>query len=73
MWPAEELLAYYCIKNIENFRKMKKIAEYGSGYSGLAGIALAKSLLYENENPPDFQIEISDGNEECAVLLKENI
>ena len=73
LWPAEELLAFYCLKNIEKFKKMKRIAEYGAGYSGLAGIALAKSLIYKIENPQDYHIEISDGNEECANLLADNI
>lgn len=51
---------------------MKHIAEYGAGYSGLAGITLAKSLLSIPDHPI-LSIDISDGHEECSRLLKENV
>ncbi|KAL4482743.1 hypothetical protein ABPG73_021403 [Tetrahymena malaccensis] len=73
LWPAEELLAYFCIKNIEQFKSMKRIAEYGAGYSGLAGLALSKLLLQNKQDDQNIYIDISDGNEECAILLQKNI
>lgn len=48
------------MQNIEIFQKAKKIAEFGAGYSGLAGLALAKRLLHLPSK--NFEIEISDGN-----------
>ncbi|KAL4499018.1 hypothetical protein ABPG72_016920 [Tetrahymena utriculariae] len=73
LWPAEELLAYYCLKNFEQFKSMKRIAEYGAGYSGLAGLALSKLMLQNKQDDLNFYIDISDGNEECAILLQKNI
>ena len=40
MWPAEEVLAYYCIHNRALFAG-KTVCELGAGMSGLAALAVA--------------------------------
>jgi predicted nicotinamide N-methyase len=59
IWPAEEVLANFLIKNAYLFEN-KKILELGAGKSGLAAIALAIKLKEKLG-----KIVVSDGNEEC--------
>ena len=59
VWPAEEVLANYLIKNAHLFEG-KDICELGAGKSGLAAIALALELKDKLGS-----ILISDGNEQC--------
>nr|CAG8494768.1 4709_t:CDS:2 [Entrophospora candida] len=58
IWPAEEILAYYCIKNPQLFSN-KSICELGSGMSALAGLTIAakckpKSVTLTEGNPDLF-------------------
>ncbi|XP_024516595.1 calmodulin-lysine N-methyltransferase [Selaginella moellendorffii] len=53
LWPAEEILAYYCVSRPEMFRN-KRIIELGAGY-GLAGLALAACT-------DPAEVLITDGN-----------
>ncbi|KRX09675.1 hypothetical protein PPERSA_02547 [Pseudocohnilembus persalinus] len=71
LWPAEEVLAYFCLKKIKQF-KNQSIIELGAGYSGLAGILLAKFLL-ENQQQTNLNLKITDGNSVCAKHLQKNI
>ena len=54
VWPSEEVLAYYCLKNREQFQG-KSICELGSGMTGLAGVMLALTQY-------PSQVYLTDGN-----------
>lgn len=42
LWPAEEALAYFSIKNIDKINSFHRFIELGAGYSGMATLILAK-------------------------------
>jgi len=69
LWPAEEIMAYYVSKNIENF-KSKRVIELGAGYSGLASIVLAAYMIKAGLQ---IDLTITDGLDICAERIKENI
>ncbi|RHZ60557.1 hypothetical protein Glove_352g61 [Diversispora epigaea] len=54
IWPAEEVLAYYCMKNSELFSN-KSICEIGGGMCSLAGLIIAAKC-----NPKN--VTLTDGN-----------
>ncbi|KAK3093313.1 hypothetical protein FSP39_013970 [Pinctada imbricata] len=61
VWPSEEVMAYYCIKNLDEFRN-KNIIELGGGMTCLAGVAV--SILSEAQS-----VVLTDGNEESIDNL----
>ncbi|EFJ36051.1 hypothetical protein SELMODRAFT_78185, partial [Selaginella moellendorffii] len=62
-WPAEEILAYYCVSRPEMFRN-KRIIELGAGY-GLAGLALAACT-------DPAEVLITDGNPKVVNYIQKN-
>ena len=54
IWPSEEILAYYCIRNSELFSG-KSVCELGCGMSALAGVMLASTQL-------PAHVLLTDGN-----------
>lgn len=78
IWPSEEILAYYCIRNAEKFASFTSFMELGAGYSGLIGLALAKYFdrlvaLHKDHAPQPVRICVTDGQQQCATLLKKNL
>eukprot|EP01095_Lingulamoeba_sp_RSL-Kostka_P015054 TRINITY_DN6801_c0_g1_i1.p1 TRINITY_DN6801_c0_g1~~TRINITY_DN6801_c0_g1_i1.p1 ORF type:complete len:325 (-),score=72.55 TRINITY_DN6801_c0_g1_i1:75-1049(-) len=65
IWPSEEVLAYYCLKNIETFDE-KKVLEIGAGLGGLGGLIIS---VYGNAT----SVYITDGNERCGINLDCNV
>lgn len=68
VWPAEEVMAYYCLKHVERFRGAT-VCELGCGMTGLAGVMLAAT-----QQPS--AVLLSDGNctsvENVKEILQEN-
>ena len=62
IWPSEEIMTYYCLENIEEFRNTS-LCELGSGMTGLAGMMIAKTC-YPKET------FVTDGNERSVVNLQ---
>ncbi|XP_024983382.1 calmodulin-lysine N-methyltransferase [Cynara cardunculus var. scolymus] len=63
-WPSEEVLAYYCLSQLDLFRS-KRVIELGSGY-GLAGLLIA-AVTEASE------VVISDGNPQVVDYIQRNI
>ncbi|KAI7756780.1 hypothetical protein M8C21_014451 [Ambrosia artemisiifolia] len=63
-WPSEEVLAYYCLSQLDLFRS-KKVIELGSGY-GLAGLLIA-AVTEASE------VVISDGNPQVVDYIQRNV
>ncbi|KAD7479206.1 hypothetical protein E3N88_02342 [Mikania micrantha] len=63
-WPSEEVLAYYCLSQLDIFRS-KKVIELGSGY-GLAGLLIAAVT-------EALEVVISDGNPQVVDYIQRNI
>ncbi|KAJ9541034.1 hypothetical protein OSB04_027540 [Centaurea solstitialis] len=63
-WPSEEVLAYYCLSQLDLFRS-KRVIELGSGY-GLAGLVIA-AVTEASE------VVISDGNPQVVDYIQRNI
>lgn len=61
VWPAEEILAYYCLNNQDMFSG-KSVIELGGGMTCLAGVALSimSDISY---------MELTDGNEDSVSNL----
>jgi methylase of polypeptide subunit release factors len=57
-WPAEEVLAYYCIRNPFT---VETVVELGGGKSGLAALSILLT------NPPKRTI-ITDGNADALEI-----
>jgi 16S rRNA G1207 methylase RsmC len=57
LWPSEELLAYYCIKNFSDQFRGVNVAELG------AGVGLAGFILASNEKSRPRYTLLTDGNE----------
>ena len=66
LWPCEEILSIYCLKNQERF-KNKRVIELGSGYSGLCGLIMAALI------PSITEMMITDGNSKSVEALNFNI
>ena len=65
MWPSEEVMALYCLENLEQFTGTA-VCELGAGMVGLAGIFLASS-----HSPR--QVVITDGNDKSVENLKRTV
>lgn len=63
-WPSEEVLAYYCLSQLDVFRS-KRVIELGSGY-GLAGLLIAAVT-------DALEVVISDGNPQVVDYIQRNI
>ncbi|XP_071963589.1 calmodulin-lysine N-methyltransferase-like isoform X2 [Antedon mediterranea] len=63
VWPAEEVLTYWCLENRELFRE-KKICELGGGMTCLAGLTIGTSCEAE-------VVTLTDGNEDSVQNVKE--
>ncbi|XP_072171793.1 calmodulin-lysine N-methyltransferase-like [Diadema setosum] len=68
VWPSEEILAYHCLKEKDQFRG-KTVCELGGGMSCLAGIAVATTTEAD-------RVILTDGNklscDNIQVISKRN-
>lgn len=64
LWPAEEVLTYFCATHPELFRN-KTVVELGSGY-GLGGLAIAACA-------DAAEVVITDGNPQVLDYIEHNI
>ncbi|CAM6110141.1 unnamed protein product [Calypogeia fissa] len=64
LWPAEEVLTYFCARHPELFIN-KTVIELGSGY-GLGGLAIAACT-------EAAEVVITDGNPQVVEYIKHNI
>ncbi|BBN07652.1 calmodulin-lysine N-methyltransferase [Marchantia polymorpha subsp. ruderalis] len=64
LWPAEEVLTYFCAGHPEIFRQ-KTVIELGAGY-GLGGLAIAACT-------DAAEVVITDGNPEVVDYIEQNV
>ncbi|GES96637.1 calmodulin-lysine N-methyltransferase isoform X2 [Rhizophagus clarus] len=60
VWPAEEVLGYYCMKNEKLFRD-KNVCELGGGMCALAGLIVATKCHPQS-------VALTDGNPNCVNI-----
>nr|CAB3227517.1 calmodulin-lysine N-methyltransferase-like [Phallusia mammillata] len=65
IWPAEEVMAYYCVLHMHKFRN-RSVLELGGGSTCLAGMNVAL-------NCKNSHVLLSDGNVKCVESLQQVI
>ena len=58
-WPAEEILTYFVLHNLDKIKDAVNVVELGAGKSGLAAFSL---IRYLNQMKNLKHIIITDGN-----------
>ena len=62
VWPAEEVMAFYCLKHLEMFQGAN-ICELGGGMTSLSGLLLATTRVPSN-------VLVTDGNQKSIDNVK---
>ena len=65
VWPAEEVMAFYCLKHLEMFQGAN-ICELGGGMTSLSGLLLATTHVPSN-------VLVTDGNQKSVDNVKDII
>lgn len=65
VWPAEEVMAFYCLKHLEMFQGAN-ICELGGGMTSLSGLLLATTHVPSN-------VLLTDGNQTSVDNIKDII
>lgn len=56
LWPSEEVMAWYCLRNAHRLLSGRRVCELGCGMTALAGVLLARTGL-------PAEVLLTDGND----------